>query len=124
MGFFTKLLGIMPKQPPQHVDDASFEQRVLRSELPVVLDVWGSRCAHCKPLEPIMMELAAQYAGRVTVAEIAAEAAPRTMALLQIRSTPTVLYFRDGRELDRVMGFRASLYHQQAIEELFGVKPA
>ena len=57
------------------------------------------------------------------VCEIAAETAPRTMAFLQIRSTPTVLYFKDGKELERVSGFHGSLYHQQTIEELFGISP-
>lgn len=122
MGFFSKLIGLVPKQQPLHLDDANFEAEVLRSEQPVLVDVWGARCAPCKKLEPILMELAAQYQGRVKVCEIGAESAPRTMARLQIQSTPTVLYFKDGKELERVSGFRGSLYHQQSIEELFGIE--
>lgn len=121
MGFFSKLLGITAKQQPLHLNDTNFASEVLKSTQPVLIDVWGQRCSHCKRLEPIMMELAAQYAGRVKVCEIAAEAAPRTMSLLQIQSTPTVLYFKDGQELERVAGFKGSLYHQQSIEALFGI---
>lgn len=121
MGFFSNLLGIVPKQQPVHLDDANFEAEVLRSELPVLVDVWGAKCAPCRRLEPVVMELAAQYRGKVKVCELAAETAPRSMALLQVQSTPTVLYFQAGKELERVQGFRGSLYHQQTIEELFGI---
>ena len=69
-----------------------------------------------------MMELAALYDGRVKVCELAAENAPRVMERLQIQATPTVLYFKDGKELERVSGFRGSLYHQQSVQELFGIE--
>jgi thioredoxin-like negative regulator of GroEL len=120
MGLLS-FFGIVPKQQPVHLDDTNFAAEVLRSELPVLVDVWGAKCSHCRRLEPIIMQLAAQYAGRVKVCEIAAESAPRTMALLQIQSTPTVIYFAQGKELERVSGFRGSLYHQQTIEALFGI---
>jgi thioredoxin-like negative regulator of GroEL len=113
-----------PKKQPVHLDDASFEREVLKSSAPVIVDVWGARCAPCKQLEPIIMELAGAYDGRVKVCEVNAESAPRTMQRLGIQSTPTVLYFKAGRELDRVSGFRSSLYHKQAIEELFGIAGA
>jgi thioredoxin 1 len=121
MGFFAKILGITAKQQPVHLTDENFRSEVLQSKEPVLIDVWGQKCSHCKRLEPIVMELAAQYAGRVKVCEIAAEVAPRTMTMLQVQSTPTVLYFKDGKELERVPGFRGSLYHQQTIEALFGI---
>ena len=121
MGLFSKLLGITPKKQPLHLDDTNFEREVAKSELTVLVDVWGARCPSCKQLEPIVMELAAQYDGRVKVCELNAESAPRTMVKLGIQATPTVLYFSKGKELDRVAGFRGSLYHVQAIQELFGV---
>lgn len=122
MGFFSKLIGLVPKKQPFHLDDANFETEVLKSTQPVMVDVWGARCAPCKQLEPIMMELAALYDGRVKVCELAAENAPRVMERLQIQATPTVLYFKDGKELERVSGFRGSLYHQQSVQELFGIE--
>ena len=121
MGFFAKLIGIVPKKQPLHLDDSNFEAEVLKSKQPVLVDVWGARCAPCKQLEPIVMELAAHYDGRVKICEISAEAAPRTMARLEIQSTPTVLYFKDGKERERVSGFRGSLYHRQSIHDLFGI---
>jgi thioredoxin-like negative regulator of GroEL len=124
MQFLSKLLGLTPKQVPVSLHDANFEAEVLRSELPVLVDVWNGGCGPCKQLEPVIMDLAGQYAGRVKVCELHAERAPRAMARLRIQATPTVLYFHRGSELERVAGFRSSLFHKQTIEELFGVSEA
>lgn len=123
MGFFSKLLGITPTKLPVHVEDSTFQAEVVRSDIPVILDVWGPQCAPCKKLEPIMMQLAAQYDGRVKVCEMSTESGGRTAAQLRIKSTPTVVYFKRGREVERISGLRGSLYHEQSIEELFEIPP-
>ena len=118
MGFLSKLFG--PKQPevwPVHIDDENFKAEVTRSPIPVLLDVWGPGCAPCKQLEPIIVRLATRYQGRVKVAEINAAEAPRTMQKLGVMGTPTVLYFKDGHVVERVVGFRGELYHAQFIDE-------
>lgn len=122
MSWFGKLFGIVPKQQPVHVDDENFRLEVMNSDVPVIVDVWGSKCAPCKQLEPIIMELAATYKGRVKVVEINAEQAPKTMARLSIRSTPTVIYMRGGREVERISGFRSSVYHHESVRELFQIE--
>ena len=121
MGFFSKLLGITPKKQPVHLDDETFDAEVRRSKLPVIVDVWGPNCRACKQLEPVIMQLAAEYDGRVKVCEMNVLLAPRTTALLRIKGTPTVLYFERGRELERVVGLRSSLYHEQTIADVFGI---
>jgi thioredoxin 1 len=121
MGIFSKLLGLSPSKPPVHVDDGNFEAEVLRSSLPVVLDVWGPNCQPCKQLEPVIKALAATYDGRVKVAEMGIHFAPRAATSLRVTGTPTVLYMAKGREKERVVGVRASLYHEQTIEEIFGI---
>ncbi len=118
MSFWSKLFG--PKEPevwPVHVDDENFKAEVTRSELPVLLDVWGPDCAPCKQLEPIVIRLAKRYQGKVKVAEINAAAAPKTMRKLGVMGTPTVVYFRNGHEVERAVGFRGELYHQEVIEK-------
>jgi thioredoxin 1 len=122
MGFFAKLFGpAEPKVWPVHVDDDNFVAEVRRSSLPVLLDVWGPMCAPCKQMEPIIFRLAKQYQGRVKVAEINAAAAPRTMKKLFVRGTPTVIYFRNGQEIERIVGLRGEHYHQAFIDgELLG----
>lgn len=117
MGLLSSLFG--PRQPevwPTHITDENFEAEVWRSEVPVLLDVWGPDCAPCKQLEPIILRLARQYAGRLKVCEVNAAAAPRTMRRLGVRGTPTVIYYRGRTEVTRVVGFRGTLYHQEIIE--------
>ncbi|MCA9617007.1 MAG: thiol reductase thioredoxin [Sandaracinus sp.] len=119
MSWLGSLLGTKKKIHPVHVDDANFASVVAKSELPVVLDVWSAGCGPCKQLEEIMVDLANRYEGRVKVCEMGTHFAPQAAARLRISATPTVLYFQDGRELERVMGFRGSLFHRQTVEELF-----
>ena len=123
MGLLGKIFGIVPKQPPIHVNDENFEREVLQATEPVVLDIWSPQCGPCKLLEPIMMELAATYEGRVKVCEMGVHAAPKAATKLGVHATPTVVYLQRGKELDRVAGFRGSLYHNQTITELFGIDP-
>ncbi|MDB4974484.1 MAG: thioredoxin [Myxococcaceae bacterium] len=123
MGIFQKVFGITPKKPPVSINEANFEREVLASELPVLLDVWGPSCGPCKQLEPIIFDLASHYSGRVKVCELSAQLAPNIAARLQVQATPTVLYFHNGAELERIHGFRSSLFHKQTIEELFAIEP-
>lgn len=98
------------------VNDENFEAEVLGSDLPVLLDVWTPTCVHCDRLVPVIVGLATRYQGALKVAEINGAESPRTMASLGVRGTPTVIYFYRGREVERVVGFRGSLYHQDYIE--------
>jgi thioredoxin-like negative regulator of GroEL len=121
MSLLKKLFGLTPTKRPLSVNDTNFEREVLASTLPVLLDVWGASCGPCKQLEPVIMDLAAHYDGRVKVCELSAQAAPRVAALLKVQATPTVLYFYEGKELERIHGFRSSLFHKQSIQELFAI---
>jgi thioredoxin 1 len=121
MGWLKKLVGLETGPMPVSVNDETFEREVLQSDLPVVLDVWSSTCAPCKKLEPIMIDLARTFEGRVKVCEMGVEAGGRSAARLGVRSTPTVVYLQGGKELERILGFRGSLYHEQTIQELFGI---
>lgn len=116
MSWLSKLLGTREKVQPVPVNDDNFQAEVLRSDLPVLLDVWGPSCAPCQKLAPIIVDLATEYQGRVKVAELNAAAAPNTVRRLGIRGTPTVVYFHRGREVERIVGFRGSLYHRDFID--------
>jgi len=117
MGILATLLGRKtPRVQPVHVDDANFVVEVLRSERPVVLDIWSDGCGPCRMLEPIIMDLAAKYDGRVKVAEANAAEAPHTAARLGVLGTPTVLFFKGRREVERVVGFVGMRYLQEIVE--------
>ncbi len=118
MGFLARLFGPRaPRVQPTHLDDANFASEVLGSELPVVVDVWSPGCGPCGMLEPIVMDLATAYAGRVKVAELNAAEAARTAARYGVMGTPTILFFRRGREVERVVGFVGERYLREVVEE-------
>jgi len=123
MGILNKLFGIKPDVMPTHVNDANFQKEVMQARVPVILDVWGPGCAPCKQFEPILVSLATQYDGRVKVCEMSTQAAPMAAGRLRVMSTPSIIYMKRGREVERVMGMRGSLYHQQTIEEFFEIPP-
>ncbi len=125
MGWFSRLLGL-ETEPHQVVaiSDDNFKKEVLHSSVPVLLDVWGQNCGPCKLLEPVVMQLSREYQGRVKVAEFDVATAPKTAARLGISGTPTVVYFSKGREVERVVGYRAGHYHREFIEhELLAAAP-
>ncbi len=117
MGWLSKIFGTGERVQPVMIDDDNFRDEVLRSDVPVVLDVWSATCAPCKRLEPVMFGLAEKYRGRVKVAELNVQRGLKTARRLGVRGTPTVLYFHDGAEVDRVTGFRGQLYHEDVIEQ-------
>lgn len=118
MGWLTKMLGLETAGPGKvrSITDENYQSEVLRSELPVLLDVWSDGCGPCKLLEPVVIELSKQFDGRLKVAEINAGQAPKTMRKLGISGTPTVLYFHRGRIVERVVGYRALHYHRDFLE--------
>jgi thioredoxin 1 len=125
MGLLDKLFGARaPRVQPVHVDDGNFIAEVARSQLPTVLDVWSPGCGPCAMLEPIVMDLATAYQGRVKVAEMNAAEAGEYLARLGVMGTPTVLFFKKGREVHRVVGFVGSRYLREIIDsELIAPAP-
>ena len=126
MGILTTHFGrSTPKVQPVHVDDENFIQEVARSELPVVLDVWSPGCGPWQMMEPIIMDLAAAYQGKIRVAEMNAAEATEYTARLGVMGTPTVVFLRKGREVHRVTGFVGSRYLREVVEaELLGAPAA
>jgi len=122
MGILSKVFGEKKKVRPVSVTDANFDEEIAKSALPVMLDIWGPSCVHCRKLESIVVDLASKYDGKVKVAEMNAAASPLTAMRLGVRGTPTVIYFKGGLEVERVTGFRGRLYHEEIIEtDLLGL---
>ena len=86
------------------VTDASFEQDVLKSTKPVLVDFWAEWCGPCKAVAPILDELAREYAGKLTVAKVNIDDNPVTPNEYAVRGIPTMLLFRDGKLLDKKVG--------------------
>lgn len=88
------------------VTDASFDSEVLGSVLPVLLDVWAPWCVPCRGMEPVIEEVASKLAGRLRVARLLFDQNPETTNRLRIQGVPTLIVFRDGREVSRMVGVR------------------
>jgi len=89
---------------PIIVTDATFPVDVEQSPEPVLLDVWADWCGPCKMIAPMIEELAEEMRGRVRVAKLDADKNPMTTSRFNVRSIPTLLVLRGGREIDRIVG--------------------
>ncbi|MFT3785143.1 MAG: thioredoxin [Tepidisphaeraceae bacterium] len=89
---------------PVVATDANFAELVERSPLPVLVDLWAPWCGPCRMIAPTIEELATEYAGRVRVAKLNTDENPRTADRLRISGIPTLVIFRAGREVDRIVG--------------------
>lgn len=87
-----------------NVTDESFATEVEGSNGLAIVDFWADWCGPCRIVAPIVEQLATEYAGRVTVAKLDVDANPRTAARFNVRSIPSILFFRDGKLVDTVVG--------------------
>ena len=105
------------EKEPLSLNDKNFAKEVRQSDIPVMVDVWSAGCAPCMSLVPTVKRLACKYDGRVKVAELNVGAAPKTASRLGIRGTPTILFFKNGVVVERVVGARGQHYYEEIIEE-------
>jgi thioredoxin len=84
--------------------DSTFEQEVLKSDTPVLVDFWAVWCGPCKAIAPIVEDLAQKYKGKLKVAKMDVDENQVVAQQYGIRSIPTLLFFKGGRVVDTVMG--------------------
>jgi thioredoxin 2 len=89
---------------PRDIGDHEFHQEVLTSREPVLVDFWGPHCAYCRMLAPVLDQIASNFAGRVKVFKINVEENPRTPSQYGIQGIPTLLLFKGGKPVDRLVG--------------------
>ncbi len=102
------------------VTEAGFADQVLRSPVPVLLDVWAPWCAPCRGMEPVIEELANSLEGRVRVAKLNADRSPDTLARLRIQGIPTLILFKGGQEVTRMVGARPKADILRTLTPLVG----
>ena len=87
-----------------HVSDSSFEQDVLKSNVPVLLDFWAEWCGPCKMIAPILDQIAAEYAGKVLVAKMNVDENPKIPMRFNVRGIPTLILFKNGQAEGQKIG--------------------
>ncbi len=130
-GLFEKLFGGKDEKPqttpstqaqanrpkPIHVTDADFEEVVLKADKLAIVDLWAEWCNPCHLIAPIIEDLAAEYDGRVVVAKLDVDHNPNTPARFGIMGIPTVLFIKNGREVDRIVGAQSYVAFANKVEK-------
>lgn len=109
---------------PIHVTDAAFEQAVLKSKTPVIVDFWAPWCGPCRAVAPILESLAAEYDGKVIVAKVNTDDNPEWAQKYGVQGIPTMLFVRDGKLVERLVGAGPYPMIKKKLENLLAAVPA
>jgi thioredoxin 1 len=105
---------------PITVADQEFAEVVLQADGLVLVDFWATYCAACRLVAPVVDELATDYTGKATIAKVNVDDNPEYATQYQVRSTPTFIFFRDGQEVDRIVGAGKKPTYTAKLDALLG----
>ena len=100
------------------VNDANFDQEVLQSEQPVLVDFWAVWCGPCKAIAPIVDGVAAAYAGKLKVAKVNVDQNGATPSRYGIRGIPALLFFKGGKVADQIVGYVSKDVIEEKVKKL------
>ena len=103
---------------PIHVNDNEFEEKVLKSSLPVVVDFWAPWCGPCRMVAPILEELAKEYDGKIIVAKVNTDENPNWAMKYGVQGIPTMLFVKNGQIADRIVGAYPKPMIRQRIDNM------
>lgn len=98
------------------VTDATFEQEVLKSSTPIIVDFWAEWCGPCRMLTPILEELSSEITNKATIVKVNIDQNPQIASQLGVRSIPTMILFKDGKAISNMVGVNPKLKIKTWIE--------
>ena len=100
------------------ITDANFEEKVLNSKHPVIVDFWAEWCGPCRMVGPIIDEISNDYEGKAVIAKLDVDSNQEFAAKYGVRNIPTVLFFRDGELVDRKVGVAPKENYTETLDNL------
>lgn len=101
-----------------HFSDDNFDQKVLKSDKPVLVDFFAVWCGPCQMAAPIIDQLSDDYAGRVVIGKLDVDESNATAAKFGVMSIPTVILFKDGKEVERKVGFGGKTGYESLLKKV------
>ena len=100
--------------------DANFEQEIVKGQKPALVDLWAAWCGPCRLIAPVVEELAGTYQGKLTVGKLNVDDYPHLAAQYRVMNIPTLLLFKQGQEVDRIVGVQTKEELARRIEKVLG----
>ncbi|NLM44319.1 MAG: thioredoxin [Clostridiales bacterium] len=99
------------------VNEDTFQEEVLNSDIPVLVDFWAAWCGPCRMVSPIIDQLAAEYKDKIKVVKVNVDENPRLASEYDIMSIPSIFLFKDGRKVDGIIGVRSKQLFEEMINK-------
>ncbi len=99
-----------------HITNENFESEVTKSDVPVVIDFWAPWCGPCQMMAPVFEELAKEYEGKAKLVKLNTDDHPELAGPYGIQGIPTILILKNGKEVDRIVGFGPKEMMKQKID--------
>ncbi|MFP4466752.1 MAG: thioredoxin [Candidatus Goldiibacteriota bacterium] len=103
---------------PIDVTDADFEEQVIKSELPVLVDFWAPWCSPCKMIAPVIEKIAESYSGKIKTVKVDVDSSAQTASKMGIRSIPTIIIFKNGEIAEQLVGMVSEAQLKQLVDKI------